>query len=178
MINYSQRQVFLSSNVRKTRLATSSLQTQAQQHIDFPTNKDKESNRRSHTCYKQTINQKTNAKMWQPKLHQFGKWDCIVKIWKKNIMLNVYVKFMWINKNIKDGGSILSMSRGDQLNNSSSCSVFASSQSHLCIQHILQRSIFSSFECYQIIWLSVSRPSLLHPQLPCCAIWCMPSAHL
>jgi hypothetical protein len=63
MINYSQRQVFLSSNVRKTRLATSSLQTQAQQHIDFPTNKDKESNRRSHTCYKQTINQKTNAKM-------------------------------------------------------------------------------------------------------------------
>jgi len=93
-------------------------------------------------------------------------------------MLNVYAKFVWINKNIRDGGSILSMSKGDQLNHSSSCNVFVGSQSRLCVQHILQRSILSSFECYQIIWLSVSRPSLPHLQLPCCAIWRMPLAHL
>jgi len=78
-------------------------------------------------------------------------------------MLNVYAKFVWINKKIKDGGSILSISRGDQLNHSSNCSVIVGSQSHLCLQHIIQRSIFSSFECYQIVWLPVPRSSLLHP---------------
>jgi hypothetical protein len=33
------------------------------------------------------------------------------------------------------------MFKGDQLNHSSSCSVLADFQSHLSIQHILQRSI-------------------------------------
>jgi hypothetical protein len=37
--------------------------------------------------------------------------------------------FVWINKKIKDGGSILSMSKGDQLDHFSSCSVLTSFQS-------------------------------------------------
>jgi len=56
-------QVFLFSKARRIGLATSSPQTQTQQHIDFPTNIDKRNNKRSHTCYKQTINHRANVKM-------------------------------------------------------------------------------------------------------------------
>jgi hypothetical protein len=56
-------QIFLFSKARKIGLATSSPQTQTQQHIDFPTSIDKRSNTWSHTCYKQTINHRANAKM-------------------------------------------------------------------------------------------------------------------
>lgn len=115
------------------------------------------------------------ALIWQARLHNKNlgkkkrhKWQC----W-------MYMQnFVQINKKIKHGGSILSMSKGDQLDHFWNFSVFAGSQSHLCFQHILQRSIFSSFECYQVVWLSIPRLSLPHPQLPCCAIWCMPSTHL
>jgi hypothetical protein len=56
-------QVFLSLKAKRIGLPTSSPQTQAQQHTDFPTEINNQNNRRLHTCYKQTINHRTNAKM-------------------------------------------------------------------------------------------------------------------
>jgi hypothetical protein len=56
-------QVFLSLKAKRIGLPTSSPQTQAQQHTDFPTDINNQNNRRLHTCYKQTINHRTNAKM-------------------------------------------------------------------------------------------------------------------
>jgi len=84
--------IFLFSKAKGIGLATSSPQTQAQQHTNFPTSTDKRSNIRSHTCCKWTINHRANAKMWWSKLHWFGRWDCIAKIWKRKTQCWMYMQ--------------------------------------------------------------------------------------